>query len=226
MVLITDAEPKLYHFGKKTESLDDAIQALQKANVDQFHLVARRIHLNHFQKDKAYQKILDAFQNNSFNDIGKNLNADAFAGLLPKLSEAISTMTIAKDPAPKAGENAVPPPAGAAQLPPPPAPPDLSVKAVQSTQGYTREDSPRLILAIGIWTAAVAVAICLLLIVGQRFYMRRGWMDLPDFVKGSGGGLAGGLLGGVIVQTLFLLTPESTAAVILSRTAGWGLLVR
>jgi hypothetical protein len=51
-----------------------------------------------------------------------------------------------------------------------------SIASLAPNQAFAEEDSLPVVVAIGFWTAAVAVAICLLLIVGQQFYMRRTWL--------------------------------------------------
>ena len=91
IVLITDAPPKLRHFGSATDTVEDAVQALKDAKIDQVHLVVQRVDLN-----KHYQPILDAFRANSFNDINKLGAASSFANLLGKLGAQISKNTAAE----------------------------------------------------------------------------------------------------------------------------------
>jgi hypothetical protein len=244
LILITDAPPKLMHFGVTTESVEDAAKAMTKTQVAQFHLVVK-------DKDRAehYQPLLNAMNVDpkqkkgffhDFNKVAKNV--DAFAALLPEMGKEIEKITAASAPELKQADvvKAPPPPAAKelqqaeakppapaaeqAKLGAPPKPPDFDTQAITSREKYTKDQMPQLLLAIAIWTAVVAAAISLWLISGQHFYMKRAWMNTPDFGKGFGGGLLAGVIGGVIGQLFFQLSPGGTTWEVITRTLGWSLL--
>src|ERR1700677_1194739 len=113
IVFITDAPPKKMHFGKKTENVADAVKALVGVKIDQFHLVGRKV-----DKKEHFQPLLDAFpKKNSFFELNDDFKEDAFAALLPKLSEEISRNTVTAAPDAKVRETPPLPPASA--VPPP-----------------------------------------------------------------------------------------------------------
>jgi hypothetical protein len=147
----------------------------------------------------------------------------AAASKPPSASPPPPLKTAQAPPAPLT-EEPLPPASATASLPPLDQAVRPTLAAVQSTQAFSTDDSLQLLTALGIWTAVVAGAICLLLIAGQRFYLGQLWLNLPDIGKGLGGGMAAGLLGGITGQIFFQLTAGGTAWTIITRACGWGLL--
>lgn len=99
---------------------------------------------------------------------------------------------------------------------------EATIGGVQSRAVYAESAGGRLVLAIGLWTAIIALGVSLALIIGQTLYMGKGWFDGLALLKGSAGIIAG-LLGGVIAQGLFLVG-QGVAWDILGRLLGWSLL--
>src|SRR5262249_46440372 len=99
------------------------------------------------------------------------------------------------------------------------------VKALQATEEYSEEQTGRLVLAIAVWTALLALGLGLALIVGQNLYLRRPPLGRAEGVKGAAGGLGIGLVAGAAGQWLFqTAAPESSFLVFLLRLVGWVLL--
>jgi Ca-activated chloride channel family protein len=229
LVLITDAPPKR-HANIPPKTVDESVRDLQEKGITQVHLVVRQRDLRRppgVVPDPVVAGYWGPFQKTfkgSFFDIQRVAgNPRAFAGILPKLGEEISRITVASLPK---LPDAAPPPAlpasgSAPELPPASAVPTLG--AVQSTQAFAARDRFRLVLAIAFWTAVIAGGISLLILAGQDYYLRHSWPGLGA-LKALGGGLLAGLVGGAVGQLFFQATSGSAAWEAVSRVVGWGLL--
>lgn len=194
-VLISDEPPKL-HPNTVPKTVPDAIELMQGSKIQQVHLI---VHKHHLRQYSPFQKEFKG----SYFDFQQVLRQDAFAGILPKLSEEIATTTIAAQPTlPDAAPPPALPQATGGSLPPPTT--VEAVKGVLSTQKYAA--GPRLVVAIAIWTGIVAAGISLFVLAGQTFYARQTWVPLPDALRVIAGGLAAGLIGGAAGQLFFQLT--------------------
>jgi hypothetical protein len=217
LVLITDAPPKI-HARERIATVPQTVEELKKREIDQVHLVIRQRELN-----GEFRPFKNDFAGEWFN-LENATRGDAFAGLLPSLSKAISRITVAARP--KASTNLEPPPlpeAGSASFAPPPDVPVL--KAVQSTQAFAAKDRFRLLLAIVAWTMVVAGAISLFIVAGQQLHARQAFVDLSAAARAVGGGLLAGLLGGAVGQLVFQSIARGGLAVeSISRVLGWSLL--
>lgn len=216
LLLITDAPPKI-HPAEEPSTVQETVKELEKKKINQVHLVVR---LGHYRGD--YAKFHPTFPGKFF-DISRRTSRDAFRDILPQLSKEISTTIAAK---PRALEEVppLPPLLVESQAPPPPSVAVAVVKAVQSTQAYTRRDRYRLLLAIAVWTMAISGCISLLILSGQRYYACRRFAGLVEGSKSMGGGFLAGLAGGAAGQLLFQNTAGGTAWEVASRLLGWGLL--
>jgi Ca-activated chloride channel family protein len=219
LLLITDAPAKI-HPNEKPSTVKETIDELRRQKISQLHFMVR---------DEDYKLVYNQFKTfpGKFFDLNNAMSGDAFSAILPKLSKEISTLTIAA--LPRTPPEAQPPPAlpvesGSALPPPPPVAPVEVVKAVQSTQAYIVQDRNRLLLAIAVWTMAMAGGISLLILAGQRYYACRCFVGFVDGCKGIGGGFLAGLAGGAAGQHLFQSTAGGTAWEAASRLLGWGLL--
>jgi hypothetical protein len=220
LLLITDAPPKL-HPDERPSTVSETITALTRSGIHQLHLVVRSR-----DYESAYSKFHDKDKlKGSFFDLTRTTSREAFRDILPELSRKISTLTIASQPRAPAEASPLPPlPVEAPAALPPPAPVAPVVKAVQSTKVYTRHDRGRLLLAIAVWTMAVAGCISLLILAGQRFYACLGFVGLVEGGNSMGGGFLAGLVGGAAGQLLFQNTAGGTGWEVVSRLLGWGLL--
>ena len=100
---------------------------------------------------------------------------------------------------------------------------EKSVKAVQSQEEFAEGSGGRLLLAVCVWTALLALGTALALIIGQKVYLRRPWLDGPALSKGSASILAG-LVGGFVAQGFFQLIGGGPAVELFTRLIGWSLL--
>jgi len=241
LLLITDAPPKVPD--KDIRSVAGAVAALGKHKIDQVHVVSREEDLK-----KHYAPLIEKFRGKHFDLDRVTRGGEKFAKLLPELGKAIEAQVESK-PAAKAevaAGAAVPvvakaadapvavapdaprPPAlpatdaklavtPAREAPPPVLPP--TVKGVQSTEVYDASKKGQLVLAVGVWTGAIAALVCLALVVGQTNYLQGGFPRGASALAAVGGGLAVGLLGGAAGQGLFLVAESE-----LFRVLGWALL--
>src|SRR5205085_1128350 len=94
---------------------------------------------------------------------------------------------VAPPPPPTPGVASTPqvaaPPPPAAAVPSPPATDDSALKGLQSTEAVPREYQTRLLLAIALWTAAVAGGIGLGLVAGQKLYRQQVWPGWREISK-------------------------------------------
>jgi Mg-chelatase subunit ChlD len=212
LVLITDAPAKV-HPGETISTVDQAVEELKKREIDQVHLMIREKDLN-----GSYRDFKKDFPGEFF-DIKGRTGADAFAGLLPALSRAISRITVAAAPRSALNTEPPPPPAGRdVSLPPEPNVP--TIKAVQSTQAYDAKDAFRLLVATVAWTMVVAACVSLFIVAGQQFHARQTWVGLPAGAPAFAGGLLAGLAGGAVGQLVFQALGLAAWEAV-SRVAGW-----
>ena len=158
-------------------------------------------------------------------DLGDVVRGDeGFDKLFASFSKTVTDAARAKSPEGKPQVAPAPDPpriAAAAATTPKSAeaPPPPSIQSVQSSGQFAAGSEGKLTLAIGVWTGAISALVCLVLLSGQHHYLRG---SLPSF-----GGIAAGLLGGLVVGTaggaagqgLFMV---SSATVF--RVLGWALL--
>jgi len=215
LLLITDAPPK-FHVNHPPATVTATIAELEKRKVNQLHLVVQR-----FDRP-AYQPLQQAFPGSYF-DITTVRGGDAFARILPKLSEEISKITIAALPPPPTFDSVPPPPQteSAADLPPAVSVPTM--QAVQATQAFAQKDRYRLLAAIAAWTMVIAGGVSGFILVGQSLYLRRRQLLTRDLARAALGGVVAGLVGGAVGQLFFQLTVGSPIA-IASRVVGWSLM--
>jgi Mg-chelatase subunit ChlD len=221
LLLITDAPPKLPD--QTTRTVAECVEKLKKQGIDQVHLVTRPADLR-----AHYRPLLDGFKGKHY-DRSRVTRGEKFAEILPELGRAIAEL-VAEKPSGKLDLPGVPPPPAlpaatdaklattpALDAPPPVLPP--TVKSVQSTEVYDATKKGRLVLAVGVWTGAIAALVCLALVAGQHHYLRGALPPVGGALAALGGGLLVGVLGGAAGQGL-LLAAESE----LFRVLGWALL--
>lgn len=199
LILVTDAPPKLPD--KENRSLEAVVTKLRKHGVDQVHLVVR-------PENKDTYEALQARSPGRFFDLTKASNgAVAFARILPDVSREIAEATIAgQSPpvlAPAERLASLPPTTRPAPEPPRPVPPPV-IAAVQSRQAFAGESLWQLVAAVGISQGAVAAAICLALLAGQRLYLKKTLPSLGESTAAVVGGFVAGLIGGAAAQLLQL----------------------
>jgi hypothetical protein len=214
LVLITDAPPKLGREGKAKEV---ATQALRDNKIDFLHLVTnpdgRPIYLD-VQRgagDSGDDKAPDRGKVFDLNRVARDPGAMT-TRLLPEMTKAIVAAAEAKRPESK--PELAKRPDGRPTLP--------VVKGVHSSETYEKKDSGRLVLAVGVWTGAIAALVCLALLAGQHHYLRGTLPPAGGVLAALGGGLVVGAVGGTAGQGLFLLADTDSAAVdAVFRLMGW-----
>jgi hypothetical protein len=216
LLLITDAPPKL-HPSEEPATVQQTIDLLEKETIHQLHLVVR-------PRDYRgeYGKFHAKFTGKFF-DLTERTSVNGFRDILPELSREISMTIAAKPRAPEAAP-ALPDLPVESQAPSSPPVEAPVVKAVQSTQAYARQDRRHLLLAIAVWTMAIAGCISLFILAGQRYYACRRFAGLGEGSKSLAGGFLAGVVGGAAGQLLFQSTAGGTAWEAASRLLGWGLL--
>src|SRR5262249_35301796 len=95
---------------------------------------------------------------------------------------------------------------------------ETTIGSLQSRERYSEASSGRLVFAIGLWTAFIALGLSLALVIGQKLYQRKDWRDWPGLAKALVG-LGAGLLGGMLGQALFI-----AGGGVFGRMLGWLLL--
>ncbi len=217
LVLITDAAPKIRDQGVSVKSTADA---LTTRKIDLLHLVINDPGRTQYLE---VQRGAIGVTTDKGADRGKEFGLDATARdagtfttrLMPEMTKAIVAAAEAKPavrPELKKTEEAAAPAL------------TKTVKAVQSDQVYEADQSGRLVLAVGVWTGAIAALVCLFLIGGQHHYLRGTLPSAGGIVAGLAGGLIAGLIGGAAGQGLFLLAPDNDALAVIFRVLGWTLL--
>jgi MFS family permease len=219
IVLITDAPPKI-HMMEPVSTVEQAVDVVAKSPINQVHLIVRR------GDQPTYKRFQDERKRPGvFFPIEDVTRGDAFAEILPQLGAAISKITAPEAPeAPKttAEPPALPEASSTQELPPVESVGTL--QAVQSASRYATSDFFRLVLAIAIWTMAVAACISFLILAGQFFYTKQTWPPGGEVGRAVGGGVLAGLVGGAVGQLVGGSLTGSTVGEALSRILGWGLL--
>ena len=107
---------------------------------------------------------------------------------------------------------------------PPPVAALPEIQGVQSNQMYAAKDRLWLLIAVALWTAALAGGIALTLTVAQKRYLRQAWPSFGEAGKALGAGMAAGLLAGIIGQWFFESTSGSRVWSEISRLFAWAIL--
>ena len=226
VIMVTDEGPKKPD--GRMASVEDTAKYVKQKKIDQLHVITLP------ELMRAFEPLKDGAPGKVYNLREVQKAADGFEKLLPELSKAIADL-VAEKPSGKLDLPGVPPPPAlpatdakvattpARDAPPPVLPP--VVKGVQSTEVYDASKKGRLVLAVGVWTGAIAALVCLALVAGQTNYLQGGLPRGGGALAALGGGLAAGLLGGAAGQGLFLAADtESVALSVLFRVLGWALL--
>jgi hypothetical protein len=218
LVLITDAPPKIFAVPPRGMTVEEAAGALSKNEIDLLHLVVNPSELPTYRKVQQGAK---GVGDKGGGDKGKEFDLRRTAGnaktftdvLLPEMTKAIVAAAEAKRPDTK--------PEVAKR---PDEKPQL-VKAVQSGESYDRGAAGQLVLAVGVWTGAIAALVCLFLVGGQHHYLRGTLPAAGGVLAGLVGGLIVGLVGGAAGQGLFLLADTDNRIIeAFFRVMGWTIL--
>jgi len=204
VLLVTDAPP--LEPDKDTARLADAVDVLKANRIDQVHIVVRSVDLS------TFRALRDAYPNGSYFDLLEvTRGRSTFASILPELSKVIATAAAAARPTD-------------AQLSAPPPKPSLdAAQGLQSSREYDSKAIGQLVLAISIWTAAIAAAISLALGIGQFLSLNR--KPTPSAIAMVlAGGMVAGLVGGAVGQGLFALASGSSTLGVILRVVGWSAL--
>jgi uncharacterized protein YegL len=224
LILITDAPPKLDAIPPQGQSVEKTADSLRANRIDFLHLVIGSKDPRESLRMQDYyhgvqQGAIGITNARGVSDKGKEFdlqrtaqNARTFTDtLLPEMTRAIVSAAEAKRPEAK---------------------PDLAerpkepeVRAVQSDKTYDRSAAGQLVLATGVWTAALAALICYFLLAGQHHYLRGTFPSAGGTAAALAGGALVGLLGGAAGQGLVVLAnTEITALVFVFRLMGWVIL--
>lgn len=220
-LLITDALPKVGQgqsaSGRPEElrgPVASASELVKRHEIDAVHLVVRQQHLDVYRPLMEAGRIKDG---GKYFDLQKvAAGGPAFETLLKDFSRVVTEAAIAKNPE------------GKLQVAAQAEKPTLGVQGVQSSAQFAQGSEKQLLLAIGLWTGAIAGLVCMALLVGQNQYLRGRWPSAGAIVAGFLGGLFVGAIGGAAGQGLFLAVQaagvESAAVGHLFRIFGWALL--
>lgn len=217
LILITDAAPKIV--GGQGASIKAAADALTDNKIDLLHLV---INFPGRAEYLEVQRGALGVPGEKGGGRGREFSLDRTARdattfttvLLPEMTKAVVAAAEAK-------------PANRPDLPKQEvARPELkTVKAVQSNQTYDAGSTGQLVLAVGVWTGAIAALVCLFLLGGQHHYLRGTLPSVGGVLAGLAGGLLVGLIGGAAGQGLFLLADtDSKILAGIIRVLAWTLL--
>lgn len=240
LVLITDAPPKCDEIvgrgGQRRpthppgQSVKATVDSLRDNKIDLLHLVIGDPDPEHLRADPGINRRMQNFyrevqqgaigvpakdgsvdKGREFDlpQVARNAN-EMTQTLLPQMTQAIVTAAESKRPD------------GKAELPA--RPEAASIKGVQSSDNYDASAKGQLVLAVGVWTGAIASLVCLFLLGGQHHYLRGSLPAAGGILAGLGGGLLVGIIGGAAGQGLFLLAPDSTILQIIFRVMGWTIL--
>lgn len=202
LILITDAPPKIPD--SRVKSLKDVIKVLRECRIDQLHIVS----FPEWSR-RWYKKLWDGITGQFFDLEAISRKDESFNRLLPELSRVIATAAVASRPTAQLA--AAPPKAMLASL------------GLQSSRAYDARAQVQLLLAISVWTAAIAAAISLALAAVQYLSLNRLPSPKALLMSLAGGGLAG-LAGGAVGQGLFMLASGDPLAGALFRIIGWAAL--
>jgi von Willebrand factor type A domain len=217
LLLITDAPPKI-----RGTTMKDAIGQIKEKSIDSVHLAVLK------QDQDVYKTLMAAGSDKvggKFFDLREVVrNEEGFDELFASFSKTVADAARAKSPEgkPQVAPSPDPPRIAAAAATTPksaeaPAPP--AIQSVQSSGQFAAGSEGKLTLAIGVWTGAISALVCLVLLGGQHHYLRGSLPSLGGIAAGLLGGLVVGTAGGAAGQGLFML---SSAMVF--RVLGWALL--
>src|SRR5262249_47028542 len=154
-------------------------------------LVVRPAHHQYFRPLQDGVRISQGDRYFNLEKVNDLAGGEGFAKLLPELSQEIARVTIASGPGSPVAQA---PPAPSAEAAAVPRSAEVPTRPALIAEGnFAREDSPRLLLAMASWSAALAGGVGLLLAAGQNLYSRQTWFVPPDLLKGFGGGAVAGL---------------------------------
>ncbi len=220
LILITDAAPKITQ--GQGASIKAAADALTEKKIDLLHLVINNERADCGRAEyREVQRGALGITTDKGADRGKEFSLDRTARdstafttrLLPEMTKAIIAAAEAKP--------AVRPELAKQEV----VQPKLNtVKAVQSDQTYDASSTGQLILAVGVWTGAIAALVCLFLLGGQHHYLRGTLPSAGGVIAGLAGGMVVGLVGGAAGQGLFLLAPDNKILTVIFQVLGWTLL--
>ena len=201
LILITDAPPQLPD--SRVKVLRDVQDVLRERRIDQLHIVS------YSTWSQVYKKLWDGPTGQYFDLAAISRNDDSFNRLLPELSRVIATAAVASRPTAQlaaAAPKAV-----------------LASQGLQSSRAYDPRAQGQLLLAISLWTAAIAAAISLALAAVQYLSLNRRPPATAILLSLFGGGVSG-LMGGAVGQGLFMLASGNPIAGHLFRIVGWAAL--
>lgn len=216
LLLITDAPPKVKPGQNIFQTEAEARAGAEKAaifvrdnQIDAVHLVVRRDDFNVFEPLMQAGSIKGSGQFFDLNEVATGTTG--FNSLLDKFTSEVVRAAAARNPTkPVLAEQA-----GA---------PVLGIRGVQSSQSFAEGTEGRLVLAIGVWTGAIAALVCLVLLAGQHHYLRGSLPNGGGVALGLAGGLMVGIIGGAAGQGLYLLAPNQALLTAIFRVFGWAIL--
>ena len=218
LVLITDAPPKIV-VGQGQEK-KPTIASLRNNRIEFLHLVVKPSEVPIYTE--IQQGAIGSGEKGSI-DRGKVFDLSTVARdrtamttrLLPEMTKAI--VAAAESRRPDTRPELAKRPLEAPVLP--------TIKAVQSGESYNKSDAGRLVLAVGVWTGAIAALVCLFLLAGQHHYLRGTLPAVGGVLAGLGGGLLVGIVGGAAGQGLFTLANSDNRVLeAIFRIMGWTIL--
>jgi Mg-chelatase subunit ChlD len=220
LLLITDAPPKVVPESNTPEAVRRVADEVKARGIDSVHLVVERF------DTAVYKPLLSAGTSaaggKSF-DLGDVVRGDTgFEALLDTFGKVVAAAAIARGGDVKPQVAAAPEPpkvSGGESLKGAEAPPVPSIKSVQASGQFAAGSGGQLLLAIGVWTGAIAALVCLALLSGQYRYLRGRFPPVLRAVAGFVGGLLVGIVGGAAGQGLYMVSPVSAFQVL-----GWMLL--
>jgi|SRR5579883_512032 len=219
LILITDAPPKI--LVGQGQSKKTTIDSLRENKIEFLHLVVNPAEVPVYTE--IQQGALGSGDDKGTIDRGKIFNLSTVARdkaamtsrLLPEMTKAIVAAAESKRPDTK--PELTKKPQEKPVLP--------TVGAVQSGETYNKSDSAQLVLAVGVWTGAIAALVCLFLVSGQHHYLRGTLPAVGGILAGLGGGFIAGVIGGAAGQGLFLLANiDNTILAAIFRIMGWTIL--
>jgi hypothetical protein len=220
LLLITDAPPKVTKvqeekgttIGKpKPGQVEDAVKrtagVVRAKDIDALHIVVRP------RDQEIYEPLREAGANKGggqYFNLEQVAAGTGFTDLIRSFTSSVVAATAAKNPDK---------PTVAADAPPSP-----SIKGVQSSQEFSKENQGQLVLAIGMWTGAISALVCLVLLSGQHHYLRGSLPAVSGVVAGVIGGMVVGIVGGAAGQGLYLLAPKNAFLAAIFQVFGWSIL--
>jgi Mg-chelatase subunit ChlD len=214
LLLITDAPPKVKQGQGEPQSEEEQVAAAQKAaamvktnQIDAVHIVVQYADRPSYEPLREAGLIKGGGQFFNLRDTVERGNA-GFKTLIDRFSTAVVEAAAAKSPVK---------PQIAAQA-------EAPVLGVQSSQGFKKGSEGQLVLAIGVWTGAIAALVCLVLLAGQHHYLRGSLPAAGGAVAAFLGGLLVGTVGGAAGQGLYLLAPDNATLAAVFRILGWSIL--